>query len=53
MGTGGIGGYPIVNSELTPHHKNFKWFTVGGTPIKISNWNDKIIKIAKTFAKIS
>ena len=30
MGTGGmVGGTPIVNFELSPHHKNFKWFTVG------------------------
>ena len=47
------GGTPIVNFEVTPHHKNFKWFTVGGTPIKISYWSDKIIKIAKTFTNIS
>ena len=50
---GDDGGTPIVNFELTPpplvpHHKNFKW----GTPIKISNWNDEIIKIAEKFAKI-
>ena len=52
MGTGGmVGGTPIVNLELTPHHKKFKWFTVGGTPIKISNWDDEIIKIAEKFAK--
>ena len=24
----------------------------GGTPIKISNWGDEIIKIAEKFAKI-
>ena len=31
MGTGGmVGGTPIVNFELTTHHKNLKWFTVGG-----------------------
>ena len=36
MGTGGmVGNTPIVNFELTPHHKIFKWFTVGGYPIKI------------------
>ena len=53
MGTGGMmGGTPIVNFELTPHNKNFKWFTVGGTPIKISNWNNEIKKIAEKFAKI-
>ena len=47
-----MGGTPIVNFELTPHHKNFKWFTVGGTPIKISSWGDEIIKITEKFAKI-
>ena len=48
MGTGGmVGGTPILNFELIPHHKNFKWFVVGGTAIKISNWDDKIIKIKK------
>ena len=31
---GGGGDTPIVNFELTPHHKNFKWFTLGGTPKK-------------------
>ena len=40
------GGTPIVNFE-PPHHKNFKWLTVGDTPIKISNWGDEIIKIAE------
>ena len=49
MSTGGWGGAgtPILNFELTPHHNNFNRFTVGDTSIKISNWNDKIIKIAK------
>ena len=52
MGTGGmVGRSPLVNFKLTPHHKNFKWFTVGGTSIKISNWGDKIIKIAEKFTK--
>ena len=51
IGTGGmVGGTPIVNFELTPpHHQNLKWFTLGGTPIKISNWGDKIIKIANFY----
>ena len=35
MGTVGmVGGTPIVNFELTPDHKNFKWFTVEGYPHK-------------------
>ena len=28
----GGGGTPIMNFELIPHHKNFKWFTVGVSP---------------------
>ena len=46
------GSNPIVNFKLTLHHKNFKWFTVGGTPIKISNRGDKMIKIAEKFTEI-
>ena len=38
-----------VNFEVTPHHKKFKWFTVGGTPIKISNWNDNNYKNYKNW----
>ena len=56
MGTGGGwwgGGTPIVNLEVTPIIKIFNGLRWGGTPIKISNWNNKIIKIAKTFTKIS
>ena len=56
MGTGGMvgGGVPsIVNFELTlTDLQNFKWLTVGDNPIKISNWNNKIIKIAKHLHKI-
>ena len=34
QGGGWWGGTPIVNFELTRHHKNFKWFTVAGYPHK-------------------
>ena len=46
------GGTLIMNFELTRINKIFKWYLVGVTLIKISNWGDKIIKIVKQFAKI-
>ena len=33
-----VGGTAIVKFELTPHHKKFKWFTVGGYPHKYFKW---------------
>ena len=54
MGTGGmVGGYP--HRELwsdPPIIKFLNGLRWGGTPKKISNWDDKIIKIAEKFTKI-
>ena len=43
-------GYPF---ELTPNIKFFKKFTFGDTLMKISNCGNRIMKIAKKFAKIT
>ena len=47
-----VGGTPILNFEPTPPplNKIFNGLLGEGTPIKISNWNDKTIKIAKKYS---